>query len=309
MEPREPANAPAPPSAAGRTGASPPPRPRTSGEMLAMARAFLERKGLEEARLEAELVVAHALGVDRLGLFLDLERPLTDTEVDRARDLLVRRGRREPVGYVVGRREFYGRDFAVGPGVLIPRPETELLVDRARELAGEGEGLSRVADLGCGSGCLAVTLALEIEGSAVVASDVSGAALAFARRNAEALGASLELVEGDGLEPLLARGPFDLVVSNPPYVTPEEREGLAPEVRDYEPELALFAPAGDPDHWVRRLCEGAAELLVPGGALLVELGHEQGQRALALARGAGLEARLLEDLARVPRVLEARRAP
>lgn len=274
-----------------------------------MAREFLGRKGLDEARLEAELLVGHALGMDRLGLFMQLDRPVTPQEVDLARDLLVRRGRREPVAYIIGRREFYGRDFCVGPGVLVPRPETELLVDIAREeLGGEGgPSEPEVYDLGTGSGCIAVTLALELSGAQVVGADCSPTAIQQASANAERLQASVELLLGDGLELLASRGPLDLLVSNPPYVEPGERPTLAPEVRDHEPELALFAPEGDPDHWVRRLVEAAPAALRPGGLLLVELGARQGPRALELARGAGLEADLVEDLARIPRVLRARR--
>ncbi|MEL6714143.1 MAG: peptide chain release factor N(5)-glutamine methyltransferase, partial [Planctomycetota bacterium] len=140
--------------------------PRTAREMLGLARGFLERKGLGEARLEAELLVGHALGLDRLRLFMELDRPVSGAEVDAARDLLVRRGRREPTAYIVGRREFFGRDFLVGPGVLVPRPETELIVDRARELVRErpdGSEPPVVLDVGTGSGCLAVTLFLELE--------------------------------------------------------------------------------------------------------------------------------------------------
>lgn len=282
------------------------PLPKTAGEMLAMARAFLSRKEVEEARLEAELLVGHALGLDRLQLFMQLDRPIAAREIDAARDLLVRRGRREPVAYITGRREFYGRSFRVGPGVLIPRPETELLVDRARELS-RGPAL-RIADFGTGSGCLAITLALELAGSRVLALDVSPAAILCARANAEALGAELEIVEGEGLALLddrIARGErFDLVVSNPPYVRVEERAALAPEVREHEPALALFAPAGDPDHFVRALVQRARGLLAPDGAMLVELGLGQSPRALELAREQGLRARVMRDLAGIERVLE-----
>lgn len=280
--------------------------PQTSGEMLRLAREFLGRKELEEARLEAELLVAHALELDRLGLFMQLDRPVSEAEVDLARALLMRRGRREPVAYLIGKREFYGRDFEVGPGVLVPRPETELLVDLARECFGgaEDEAELTVADLGTGSGCLAITLALELPGARVFASDISPKAIERARRNAERLGAAVETIEGDGVGALAPHAPFDLLVCNPPYIRPEERDGLPPEVRDHEPELALFAPAGDPDLWVRRLVEAASELVRPGGRLLVELGVEQGARALELARATDRSARLHLDLARIPRVLE-----
>ncbi len=290
-----------------------PPAPRTAGEMLAMARAFLERKELEEARLEAELLCAHALGLDRLRLFLQLERPVEGVEVDRARDLLVRRGRREPVAYITGKREFYGRDFAIRPGVLIPRPETELLVDVARE-ALDGREAPRVYELGCGSGCIAVSIALEVAGARVVTCDLSPTAVSQARANAEALGAAdaVEVLVGDGLEVLAQRrasddAPLDLLVSNPPYVDPATRGTLAPEVRDYEPELALYAPEGDVDHWTRALCAFAARHLAPGGALLVELGAGRGEASLAAAREAGLDAELRRDLARIDRVLVAHR--
>ena len=120
---------------AGNAKSGHPPVPRTAREMLALARTFLERKGLGEARLEADLLVAFALGLDRLGLYMRLDQPIQGSEVDRARDLLVRRGRREPTAYIVGKREFYARDFLIGPGALVPRPETELIVDLAREWA------------------------------------------------------------------------------------------------------------------------------------------------------------------------------
>lgn len=270
--------------------------------MLRRAREFLARKELAEARLEAELLVAHALGLDRLHLFLQLDRPVTEADIARGRELLVRRGKREPVAYLTGTREFYGRPFAVDPRVLIPRPETELLIDRARELASELARAPRIADVGTGSGCLAVTAALEIEASEVTALDLSAGALEVARGNAERLGASVRFVEGDGLEAL--EGPFDLILSNPPYIDPSERAELAPEVRDHEPAQALFTPAGDPDHWVRRLLDAAPEKLTPGGRLLIELGLGQAPRALALAAERTLTAEVRDDLAGIPRVLE-----
>jgi release factor glutamine methyltransferase len=280
--------------------------------MVRMAREFLERKGVEAARLEAELLVAHALGLDRLRLFLSLDRPVSGAEIDRARDALVRRGRREPAAYILGAREFYGRRFLVGPGVLVPRPETEGLVDRARELAAERAPTGRrIADVGTGSGCLAVTIALEIEGARVLAVDVSAPAIACARSNADALGVTasqVEIVEGDGLSVLdraAAEERFDLVVSNPPYVGVDERATLAPEVVEHEPSIALFAPEGDPDFWVRSLLDRARTVLAPGGTLLVELGHRQAPAALALARERGLQARTHRDLSGIERVLES----
>lgn len=278
--------------------------------MLRMAREFLERKGVEEARLDAELLVGHALGLDRLQLFCELDRPITDAELSRARELLVRRGRHEPTAYVTGKREFYGRDFVVRPGVLIPRPETELIVDRVRELGPECEGEIGLADLGTGSGCLAVTLALELKEARVWGTDISEEAVEIARENAQLLEAEVDFRVADGVvglrDVVAERGaPLDIIVSNPPYVELSESDSLAPEVRDYEPDGALFAPEGDPDHWARVLLEAGRELLAEDGKLLVELGHMQGARVLAMAEELGWSARLHKDLDGVSRVFEA----
>jgi release factor glutamine methyltransferase len=282
--------------------------PRTAGEMLARAKEFLARKGVEPARLDAELLVAHVLGLTRLALYLQLDRPVNEGEIAAARELLVRRGKREPVAYILGAREFYGRRFAVDRRVLIPRPETELVVDIARERAKErGGSLARFADVGTGSGCLAVTLALELPGSRGVAVDVSADALEVARANAKSLGAEIELVHGDGPEALFDRAPFDLVVSNPPYVDPRERGSLAPEVADHEPAGALFTPDADPEHWSRRLSDAAPRLLAPDGRMLIELGIGQAEGALRIARERGLEARTHRDYEGVERVLELSR--
>lgn len=287
----------------GAVGATEGPReePRTAREMLARASAFLERKGVESARREAELLVAHALGLDRLHLFLSLDRPLVGDEIVRGRELVARRGKREPTAYLTGLREFYGRSFRVGAGVLVPRPETELLVDRARALL-EGKSAPRIADIGTGSGCLAVSLALELPESRVEAVELAPRALEYARDNAVRLGADVTWHQGDGCEPLA--GAFDLILSNPPYVDPRVRAELEPEVREHEPPEALFAPAGEPDHWVRRLLRDALPRLAPGGFLLVELGHDQGARAAGWFGPAAPPWRLVRDLERVERVLE-----
>lgn len=278
-------------------------RPRTVGEMLERARAFLERKGVEEARLDADLLVAHALEVDRLHLLLKLEEPVTEEELVRARGLLQRRAATEPVAYITGTREFYGRSFGVRSGVLIPRPETELIVDLARDYLTDLEPPLRILDVGTGSGCLAITLALEMPSCEVHAVDVSGEALEVARANATALGAEVRFMEQDGMEAAKDGTPWDLIVCNPPYVNPARRADLAPEVRDHEPAGALFAPEGDEHYWVRSLAQGARSWLQSGGRMLVELGYEQGPAALELGRQADPEARVEQDLAGIPRVL------
>lgn len=294
--------------------------------MLGLARAFLERKGIDEARLEAELIVAHSLSLDRLKLYLQLDKPVSSEEVDRARALLVRRGKREPVAYLTGTKEFYGRRFQVGPGTLIPRPETELLVDVARAHFGatrrpEGaqesppaprtSGELRILDVGTGSGCLAITLARELPNASAVGIDLSSAALAWARRNAELHAANVEFFEGDALRILRDRvtrldasRQFELIVSNPPYVAQEDADSLDEEVRAFEPGEALFAPKGDPDYWVRELCGLATKLLAPGGLCLIELGHDQSGRLTELLASTAYRARLHQDLAGIDRVLE-----
>jgi release factor glutamine methyltransferase len=291
--------------------------PRTCREALALGREFLARKSpvsdASLARLEAELLLAHALGLDRLKLYLALDAPIEPAELALARELFVRRSRGEPVAYLTGLREFYGRPFAVDARVLVPRPETELLVDLARAVwkaRAQAGPVGCVADFGTGSGCLAISLALELERARVWASDVSAPALELARANARRLGAEVEFLQGDGPEALRAVRPaagFDLLVSNPPYVTREERAALSEDVRAFEPELALFAPAGDPNHWVRRLCTLANELLNEGGTLLVELDPSRAAGARELARAAGLQARVHRDLVGLERVLEASR--
>ncbi len=290
------------------TGAAAESVPRTAGDMLRMGREFLTRKGLAEARLEAELLVANALGIERLKLFMDLERPLSAEEVSRGRSFLSRRARGEPVAYITGRREFYARSFSVGPAVLIPRPETELLVDRARDFVrARGLGSPRCLDVGTGSGVIALSLALEISGASVVAIDISAPALEVARANALQLCVPAERVEfiaGDGALAARARAPFDLVISNPPYIALEAKLSLAADVRDHEPALALFSPAGDPHHWLRRLLDETPALIATGGVLMIEIGYDQAAAALELARARNRPAKIHQDLAKLPRILE-----
>jgi release factor glutamine methyltransferase len=292
--------------------------PRTVRDMLARGRDFLVRKDRQAARLEAELLVAHVLGMGRLELFLALERPVEPAEVDRARGLFLRCGTGEPCAYITGKREFYGRDFQVEPGVLIPRPETELLVDLAcehvrraraeregeRESEGEPEHGPRVSEFGTGSGCIAITLALELKGARVWASDVSPAALAIARRNAERLGARVEFLQGDGLDVLIRAGGADLLCANPPYIDPADGRGLDPLVRAFEPQEALFTPPGDPEFWVRSLIDERSRLVRPGGSLLVELGFDQAPRVRRLLAERELEGHFHADPEGILRILE-----
>lgn len=214
---------------------------RSVGEILQWSAGYLRERGVASPRLEAELLLAFVLKVQRLDLYLNYDRPLSVQEKDRFRSLLIRRGRREPTAYLVQKREFYGMDFEVNASVLIPRPESEDLVTRTLEfLKEEKMEKMRVADLGTGSGCLAIALARH--GVEITAVDFSEDALAVARRNAERLGVAerIQWIHADFCTSTwLAEGPFAAVVSNPPYLTPEEFEQAGPEIREYEPRQAL----------------------------------------------------------------------
>ena len=209
----------------------------TIREVLGLTTEYLERKGVEGARLDAELIVGKALGLTRLELYLDHDRPLGEDELARARELVERRGRREPLAYVLGEWGFRRLTLRCDPRALVPRPETEVVVDRCLALL-DGVDAPAVLDVGTGTGAIALAIAEEHRGARVLALDNSPDALALARENAEATGIEVDLVLGD-LSDGLPGGPFDLVVSNPPYVHADELETLAPEVREWEPRAAL----------------------------------------------------------------------
>jgi release factor glutamine methyltransferase len=254
--------------------------------------------GIESPRLDAELLLADALATDRLHLYLDHDRPLGDDELARFRDRVRRRIAREPVAYIVGRREFWSLSFKVTPAVLIPRPDTELLVETAAARL-KTHPAPRIVDVGTGSGAIAVALARELPAARVDAVDLSEDALAVARENALALGVAERVAfrRGDLLGEAGA-GVYDLVVSNPPYVAPEAYEALMPEVRLYEPKAALVAADGGMAI-VRRLVRDAPAALRPGGLLLIEIGFDQADRARALFadRETWEEPVVLKDLA------------
>ena len=208
-------------------------------DVLRLSTTYLGDHGSTSARLDSELLCAQALGLRRIDLYLQFDRPLDEGELTSIRELVRRRGKGEPVAYITGTREFYGRPFGVTPDVLVPRPDTETLVQRAVAFLRDRPGAElRVADLGTGSGCIAITLAAEVPGIRVVATDVSAAALDVARANATALNVDVEVVECSWADRL--EGTFDLVASNPPYVTTEELAGVDRDVRDFEPKGALL---------------------------------------------------------------------
>lgn len=292
----------------------------TVGEAVREAAARLRVSGSRSPRLDAELLLAAALGVERTGLLRAPERELTADEARRLEGYVARREAHEPVAYIRGRRAFRTLELEVSPAVLIPRPETETLVDVALEVLaavpvradGAAEYEPRVLDVGTGSGCIALALAAEDPFVRVTAVDVDEAAADVARRNAArlGLGGRVEVLVSDLLAGLEPDAWFDLVVSNPPYVPAGEYEALEINVRGYEPRLALHGGTDGLDVY-RRLLPQAACALLPGGTLAVEVGAGESEAVAELFAATGMyePARVRADLAGIPRVVWARRAP
>jgi release factor glutamine methyltransferase len=275
---------------------------------VARGRERLIAAGISEdqARLDAELLARHALGWDRAVWLASRRDEATDPFVAEYRDLLARRAAREPVSLITGAREFWGLQFDTKPGVLIPRFETELLVEEAlEELA--GVEAPRIADVGTGSGCLAIALAHDLPRARIVATDLSSLALEVARGNAAKHGVTdrVRFVLTDMLDGV--SDSFDMIVSNPPYVQSGDREGLVPEVRDHEPALALFGGTDGLDA-IRAVVARTPACLSPGGRLILEFGYAQDERVCEIARNAGLTVlRVREDLQGIPRVVVLKR--
>ncbi len=280
----------------------------TVAEALRLATQRLENAGVPEPALDAEQLLRHVMGWDRATLLTSDAALLTSDQAERFLALVGERERRRPVQHLTGIQAFWGRDFLVTPDVLIPRPETELLVEVALGLL-SGVVAPVVVDVGTGSGCIALTLAAERPDAEVYGVDISHAALDVARTNARRLGVEsrVHLFQGDLIAPVAhLAGSVHLVVSNPPYVHPSDLPGLAPEVRDHDPRLALV-PTPDASDLYRRLASGARRLLRPGGALAVEIGQGMAEEVTAVTEGEGFRMeRPVLDLQGIPRVLVAR---
>lgn len=278
----------------------------TIREVLEWTTRDFASRGIDSPRLDAELLIAEALGVDRVGLYLDLNRPLVESERSAIRPLVARRRAREPVAYIVGRRDFYGRSFFVSPDVLIPRPDTETLVERALDCI-PVDADCRVVDVGTGSGIIAVTIAAERPRAAVTATDISAAALGVARRNAERLGFA-DRIRFEQADLLGETGPYDVVVSNPPYVSRSELGALQAEIREHEPLDALEAGEEGLDV-IDALLAAAPRATEPGAALLIEVGAGQAGAVIDRARGTGAweQVAVHPDLNRIERVVHLRR--
>jgi len=284
--------------------------PRTLLEYLQVTTTFFTGKGIEGARLDAELLLAEANGMTRTQLYTNFEQPLAAAEVSRFRELVRRRASREPVAYITGRREFWSLDFTVDRRVLVPRPETELVVELAVDVlkARASEAAPLVADIGTGSGAIAVAIAKEVPTARVIATDRSGAALEIAPGNAARHGVDdrIEFREGDGCAPLAGCAPFDVIASNPPYIRSADVQTLAPEVKDWEPKWALESGVDGMDV-TTPLVEQAFDLLAPGGWLIVEVGTQAALTRECFARRGYEAVAVRRDLAGLERVVLGRR--
>ena len=263
-------------------------------------KAALELATEAVGRVDAQVICAHMLGVNRAYLAAHPMQVLTETQDARIDMMVAQRSMGHPIAYLVGKREFYSRDFSVGPEVLIPRPETETLVEQALR-----RDASRVLDLGTGSGAIAVTLALERPGSLVTATDKSQAAIQVARSNAADLGARVEFLQGEWYAPVAGRR-FDLIVSNPPYVAQGDPHLTQGDLR-FEPAQALTDGSADGLGSIREIVAGARDHLNPGGFVLIEHGYDQAPAVAALLAKAGFTDLIsAPDLAGIPRVAGGR---
>ena len=283
----------------------------TIQDAAAAAARVLEHAGFSaaDARADVSVLARHLLGWTLTEWATKTGDVATAEFGDRLTAAARRRATHEPVAYITGEREFYGRTFRVTPDVLIPRPETEAIIDAVLQPSAPSvtsvTSVTSVLDVGTGSGCVAITLALEWPGARVVATDISERALVVARGNAHALGAHLEFLHAPFWPETL--GPFDLIVSNPPYVPERDRNSLAPDVRDFEPASALFAGPDGLDV-ISELIARAATALAPGGRLVFEIGAGQADAVAALVPSAGLKLDDIQaDLQGIPRVVSARR--
>lgn len=279
------------------------PKSWTIGSLVKWATDDFRTRGIENPRLDAELLVAHALGIDRMRVILDGNRPLEGTELHALRDLVKRRRGYEPIAYLRGEREFYGLKFKVDKRVLVPRPDTETLVDAALSRSAHVSMSMRQLDLCTGSGCVAIAMARQRPTASVYASDVSTDALAVARENALRLGAYNVAFAHSDLFAAFTGKRFDVVTANPPYIPTADLATLMPDVRDHEPALALDGGADGLD-FVRRIAAGAPAVLEPEGLLAMEIGAGEAPDTVAIFEASGFrDVRVHRDIARIERVV------
>jgi len=270
-----------------------------------------KKEGLATPRLDAEVLLAEALGTDRVGLYTHFDQPLQLEELGRFKKFIQRRLKREPVAYIVGRREFWSLPLKVTPDVLIPRPETEILVAEALKALASLDGKAfHILEIGTGSGAISIVLAKEFPAARILATDLSAKALSLAEENARQNGVreQIHFLQGDLFRPLPPGCKFDLIITNPPYIPQGEISQLAPEVRDFEPRMALDGGMDGLDFF-RRALPRVGEFLVPGGWFLAEIGAGQDQEILRIAaENPDLDSlSFAKDLAGIKRIFKARK--
>jgi release factor glutamine methyltransferase len=280
-------------------------------ELITETTGYFKKKGIDSARLDAELLLAHCLGIERIQLYIAFERTLIETELAAYREAVKRRAAGEPVAYLIGYREFWSIKIRVQHGVLIPRPETELLVEEGIRLLTACNRDAVILDIGTGSGAIAVALAKEMKNSVLYAEDISPAALAVARQNIaeQGLQERIQLVCGNGPAPFKQGALFDLIISNPPYICRRAIATLAPEIKDHEPLQALDG-GDDGLAFYRQWIPQMPALLRSGGRVVLEIGAEQAEAVSQLFRDAGAFADIAvkKDHAGHTRAVIARRA-
>ena len=276
----------------------------TTLTVLNWTKDYLLSKGVVNARLEAEWLLCAATGLDRVGLYLQYDRPLNAVELAGYRALIARRAKREPLQHILGTQEFHGLEYEVNNNVLIPRHDTEILISEAILRRPDAR---TVLDIGTGSGCIAVTLQKRLVNAVVTATDISSAALGVARRNAKKHGSDIEFIQGSLFTPVSARS-FDLIVSNPPYIPSKDIEALDPEVRDYDPRTALDG-GKDGLAIYRELIPASVDYLNPEGWLLLEIGAGQADDIVQLFQNSGCfsEPLITVDSSGIERVIAARK--
>lgn len=274
----------------------------TIGTILEWTKQYFSTKGIDNPRLDAEILLSHILKRDRLYLYVNYDQPLAAAELAAYREYVRQRAARMPVAYIIGEKEFFGLSFKVSPAVLVPRPETELLVEAVINRL-KSHAKPRVLDLGTGSGAIVISILNKLERATAVAVDISPTALAVATENVERhnLSTAIEFRHGDLWQPV-SGDVFDAIVSNPPYIESSDLAGLAPEVK-HEPMLALDG-GDDGLSYYRRLLQTGRNYLAPGGILAVELGAGQAPKVAALAATAGfMVSAVISDYAAIERVL------
>lgn len=272
-------------------------------ELLGWTTRYFSVKGIDNPRLEAEVLLAHVLKQERVHLYANFDLPVNQSEREKFRDVIQRRTQGEPSAYITGCKEFMSLKFQVNPNVLIPRPDTEMMIEKILEIP--ARELIDLCDVGTGSGAIAISLAHYLPEARVSATDISAAALATARINAAENGVVIDFLQGDLLAPLANHPPFDLIAANLPYIAKNEYIALEKEVKEFEPVQALLAP-GDGFDIYRRFLDQALEKIKPGGYLFIEIAYNQGEKALEMAQ-AYSEAEIIKDLAGRERILKARK--